>query len=641
MKKIIVSMIAVGLLLSAAPLGNGREESVKIREDPLFNELEEFLEFEGITPEQIKESLSLVDGPKEQLLAMEDDSEEFLLPVRGDIKKALDFMMNGSTPTSPVSNGDTEYWAVLIGVDYTEYIGNVFSLPVDENAECMYKTLLTSDHWQADHIKVLTNDDATLTNIIAALLWLDLMDDGDDISLVYYAAHGYQLGFDLPPVDEEDEKDEILTTWKTGKNPLAVITDDLLTYLLDRLDSQGVAVIIDSCYSGGMIDSSQNGRVVMTCCRENESGHFAGWKCLGSFISEGYQGYADGDVDGMVSAEEAYYYAAPLYYDALHTKNNPTIDDRYPGELILTDVEFPPSVPQLSTNDDIIGQPGEVFVFDATSTDPESDTIRYGWNWRDDSKIDFKNFWGYNVEEWSGYYSSGDVCTMSHSWNEPGVYTIRVKSQDEHGAEIIPYENYSGLWTKPLYKLIPYEGEIVDQYQIEANCRAKIRENNLVQSFTPSNSDLTKIKLKLGVAQDYTQHEALYQQYPLNVSIRSNSSYEDLVKMSCKPYEELPLDQVIWVEFDFPDLTVTAGEEYYIVVSCDYMLHNPTNSPLYTWASDFDWENFYIRGQCFITYANDGESNSFQQTFITTQNSQQSSQQSTLASTTTSSPANN
>ena len=41
--------------------------------------------------------------------------------------------------------------------------------------------LLLSDHWQSDHIRVLTGADATKRNIIEGLRWLAEMDDENDI----------------------------------------------------------------------------------------------------------------------------------------------------------------------------------------------------------------------------------------------------------------------------------------------------------------------------------------------------------------------------------------------------------------------------------------------------------------------------
>jgi len=561
-------------------------------------------------------------------------------------------------------DGKTEYWAVLIGVDCYRPLNYVFTLPVEKDVEYMYKTLLVSDHWQEDHIKIILDKNATRYNIVKALRWLDRMDDGDDISLIYYTGHGYYLNWkskllnttipiDLPPFDEKDRCDEYLTTYLTMKNPFAIITDDLLNRLLNRLDSKGVAVILDSCYSGGMSDINNSKgffgrflnnsvsnwvkdfsrdirkkeRVTLMASRENESAYMIGWKGFGSFVSEGLQGYADSNNDTIVSAEEAFNYAAPKYFDFIYENCIPTIDDQYLGELFLTNKELPPSKPVVSSANGTIGSPGQVFVFNASSKDPENDTIRYGWNWRDDSISERWDYWGYNAQEWSNYYNSRENCTMTHSWEEPGVYTVRVKAQDEHGAEIIPDYDLQGLWTKPIYILIPSNDETVDQYQLRSRWLVSISQGqnrSWAQSFTPNSSNLSKIKLNLGLSWNYEGINENLQKYPLNISIRKSLNGVDLVKISEKPYTEMTPGYRYrrWIEFDFPNLTVNPEDKYYILVTCDspnqlyYWIMMETedsdNDP-YTggdaynkYEGHWDWEtknpNYGYEDFCFITY---------------------------------------
>ncbi len=536
--------------------------------------------------------------------------------------------------TTEEGDGNTEYWAVLIGVDYTWHQPTATHIRFDEMAEEMHKMLLISDHWQEDHMKVLTEKEATWVNIIDALLWLDSMDDGDDISLVYYAAHGGNLhnytifghnfgDIDLPPIDEDDGYDEFLTTYWSGKRFLTSMTDDLFNYLLDRLDSEGVAVIIDACYSGGMIDENAStwitkfsgeinheGRVIVTCSGEHESGYIDNRNGLSFtyFIAAGLQGNADedewGNGNGVVSIEEAFKYAKPKYENLPQVDCHPVIYDPDEFEEIeLTDAELPPSKPILYGNDVTIGQLCTSYVFNASSTDPENNNITYGWNWSKDRSFDsnfycdfFWGWGGYDVENWSVYYSSGDNCTMSHSWNEPGIYAVRVKGKDEYGAERIENLEYSGLWSKPKYLLINAEDEIVDQYQIKANDFNQLGAYPIVQTFIPNSSYLSKIKLKLGLTQNYEawSEEPEFKEYPLNVSIRDKLTGENLAfasKLVSKELKEIN-SRVDWVEFDFTNINVTPNKTYYIVLEDD------TNYMIYRWL-------YYDNGDytyCFITY---------------------------------------
>ena len=310
--------------------------------------------------------------------------------------------LNVPDTKSEGGDGETEYWAILIGVDCMWTEPDTYHIPFNESVQQMKKILLVSDpdRWKEENIIVLTNEEATWTNIIGALLLLDLKDDGDDTSLVYYTGHGSRVE-DIIPLDEEDGLDEFLTTYWTNKR-WAGIWDDLLDWLLDRLDSENVAVIIDACYSGGMIDNNastwitefsselnQDKRVIVTSCGENETAGV--YPCDGlmfsHFFMEGLQGVADnsskcelGNDNDIVSIEEAFNYSGPKYEEYMGC--TPVIyDSNNTIEIELTNVELPPSIPTLYGNNIAISQPNTIFVFNASGIDPdENDTIRYGWD---------------------------------------------------------------------------------------------------------------------------------------------------------------------------------------------------------------------------------------------------------------------
>lgn len=253
---------------------------------------------------------------------------------------------------------ETEYWALLIAV------GTYYNHP-QQDRPCMlealdelYETLLISENWNPDHIKTISEESATFFNIIRGLIWLDRMEDDDDMSLVWISTHGYPLEYknrniDLPPFDEEDGCDEALATYYSFEYPLAIIWDDLLNFFLNRLESKGVCLIVDSCHSGGFDDMDTKGecyqssqfiqdfiddiegqnRVILMSCEEDT----VSWGSqFTNYICEGLHGIADDNEDEIVSAEEAFYYAQPLVIEATHGMQHPTIFDCYPGEFPLT-----------------------------------------------------------------------------------------------------------------------------------------------------------------------------------------------------------------------------------------------------------------------------------------------------------------
>ena len=93
-----------------------------------------------------------------------------------------------------------------------------------------------------------------------------------------------------------------------------VITDKELDSWLDELESNHVVVILDSCYSGRMFSICEKDRVVLTAggrfllCPVSESDELKSG-IFTYFLLEGFNGSADKNNDGWISAEEVFHYA--------------------------------------------------------------------------------------------------------------------------------------------------------------------------------------------------------------------------------------------------------------------------------------------------------------------------------------------
>lgn len=263
-------------------------------------------------------------------------------------------------------NKDTEYWALIFAV-------GIYKDPPDSKpgnrpemliqANLLYELLINSSNWQADHIHMVTGEEATGRRLIKELLWLIRNEDRDDMSLIYLTTHGAPLQdpqgnpVDLPPKDEEDGADEILIMHDGFVKWYAFIWDDLLNFFLSMLQSKGVCLIVDSCYAGGFNDepmfagtrteeytaesftqglaeelSAQN-RVVLMACQENETSYGIRFS---KFLIDGLWGGGDfwGNNDGINSAEEAFNYT--MFWVKKTCDFTPTILDMYPGEYPVT-----------------------------------------------------------------------------------------------------------------------------------------------------------------------------------------------------------------------------------------------------------------------------------------------------------------
>jgi len=267
-----------------------------------------------------------------------------------------------------ISTDGTEYWALLVAVG--EYLNH----PEQDRpsmlreVEDVYNSLLASINWESSHIRKITGENANLENIISGFQWLAQMDDRDDIALVYITTHGGVVPTDIPPRDEADGHDEFLVPYEGFYDTTKFIWDDELVFFLNLLESKGICVIIDSCFSGGFNDQSLrkeisnqigqtftkvknladrytsslwvkdfskdvsgNNRVVLMSCQEDEVSYGSDFS---NYIAEGLRGTADTNSDEVCSAEEVFNYARPRVEQ--RGMQHPTILDMYSGDLPLT-----------------------------------------------------------------------------------------------------------------------------------------------------------------------------------------------------------------------------------------------------------------------------------------------------------------
>ncbi len=156
----------------------------------------------------------------------------------------------------------------------------------------------------------------------------------------------------------------------------------------------------------------------------------------GDNIAYGIDFFNNGNIDHWSSS----YYPSGAPYEIHITFNSP---GTFPLRVLAKDIygamsAFSPitTVTISGTSNDAPETPtkptgpntgtiGVDYQFSTSSTDPDGDTIKYGWDWDGDDMVD----------EWSGFLSSGSTDTRSHLFTTPGTYNIKVIAEDEHGAQ--------------------------------------------------------------------------------------------------------------------------------------------------------------------------------------------------------------
>jgi hypothetical protein len=114
---------------------------------------------------------------------------------------------------------------------------------------------------------------------------------------------------------------------------------------------------------------------------------------------------------------------------------SPTSDEST-GGIFQEGINDPPNKPSKPSGP-TEGKIKRKYTYTTSATDANGDDIQYGWDWDGDMVVD----------EWTGFYGSGESASTSHSWNQQGTYNIRVKARDRPGDE--------SEWSDPVVVTIP------------------------------------------------------------------------------------------------------------------------------------------------------------------------------------------
>ncbi len=109
--------------------------------------------------------------------------------------------------------------------------------------------------------------------------------------------------------------------------------------------------------------------------------------------------------------------------------NNDLTDTDTTSVTISNSGNHPPEKPVITDGENVC-YTEENYMYFALSKDPESDQIKYGWDWNGDGTVD----------DWTGFFNSGDLSFASTSWSDinweiTDKINIKVKAKDDKGLE--------------------------------------------------------------------------------------------------------------------------------------------------------------------------------------------------------------
>jgi uncharacterized caspase-like protein len=151
---------------------------------------------------------------------------------------------------------DTEFYGLLIGINY-DTNPDVTTLKYCEADAASMRDSLVQRGWNAAELTTLYGPAATKSAIMNELTNMVTQAEQKDYILVYFSGHGTTVADTNG--DESDGTDEALVP--VDYVPLTgtpLVTDDELAAIFSSCKTTKGVIIVDSCYSGGIVNRSMS-----------------------------------------------------------------------------------------------------------------------------------------------------------------------------------------------------------------------------------------------------------------------------------------------------------------------------------------------------------------------------------------------
>ena len=265
------------------------------------------------------------------------------LPMSQDSVRVVAEGPGGSTTEAVAAPRIDERWAVVIGVGEYESadIPDLEFAGADARAVYEFLTSSAAGPFEEDHVRFLTDEQATGEAMRDALFVFLQQADWDDLVFIYYAGHG------APDPNRPDNlyllpTDSDLDALASTAFPMW----DVKTALRRQIAAERVIVVADACHSAGTADGdvvggadgnaiaggfaqlfSPSRRLMMTAADTNEfsleDARWGGHGVFTHFLLDGLRGKGDANVDGVVTFSEVFDYVSNNVISATEGRQNP------------------------------------------------------------------------------------------------------------------------------------------------------------------------------------------------------------------------------------------------------------------------------------------------------------------------------
>ena len=265
------------------------------------------------------------------------------LPMSQDSVRVVAEGPGGSTTEAVAAPRIDERWAVVIGVGKYESadIPDLEFAGADARAVYEFLTSSAAGPFEEDHVRFLTDKQATGEAMRDALFVFLQQADWDDLVFIYYAGHG------APDPNRPDNlyllpTDSDLDALASTAFPMW----DVKTALRRQIAAERVIVVADACHSAGTADGdvvggaegnaiaggfaqlfSPSRRLMMTAADTNEfsleDARWGGHGVFTHFLLDGLRGNGDANADGVVTFSEIFDYVSKNVISATEGRQNP------------------------------------------------------------------------------------------------------------------------------------------------------------------------------------------------------------------------------------------------------------------------------------------------------------------------------
>lgn len=138
-------------------------------------------------------------------------------------------------------------WALIVGI--SKYRNGKLDLTCAAKDAADFASFLTREgNFAADHVKLLTDSQATRANILSSIgdCWLPHVAAPDDLVVLYFSCHGSPSQMDVGSINylvaHDTQPDNLFAS--------GIPMQDLVHIIKSRVHSDRVVVILDACHSG-------------------------------------------------------------------------------------------------------------------------------------------------------------------------------------------------------------------------------------------------------------------------------------------------------------------------------------------------------------------------------------------------------